>query len=183
MEIQKPTLVNQGLKFGLIMGFIQIAVTLLLYIIDKNLLVDFKIIFVLLLLAIVLMVLPVRAYKKQNNGSILFSEAFYICLIAIAGGTLLGNVFSYFLYNIIDPTLPEFIKEQTIEKTVAFMERMGTPQEDIEKGIAPLLEQDFNMTPAKLGGMFFQSVLFGAIPALIIAAIMRTRVKPLDDIQ
>lgn len=183
METEKTTIVNQGLKFGLIMGFVQIAITLVLYMVNKELLVDFKILLLLLVVSIALMVWPVRNYKKLNDDTITFRDAFLVCLIAIAGGSLLSTVFNYVLYNLIDPSLSEFIKERTIEKTVGFMEKMGTPQEDIERAVGPLLEQDFKMTPAKLGGQWFQSVLFGCIPALIIAAVLRTKTKPVDDIQ
>ena len=41
MDTQKPTLLNQGMKYGLILGFAQVVVYLLLYAIDKNLLVSF----------------------------------------------------------------------------------------------------------------------------------------------
>jgi hypothetical protein len=183
MENNKPTLLNQGMKFGLIMGFTQIAIYTLLYIIDKNLLVDFKIMLVILAINIALMVWPVRDYKKMNEGVITFKDAFMICFIAIAGGLLLGTVFNYFLYNIIDPGLADFIKEKSIEKTAAIMERFGASQDDIEKGLAGIEQQDFHMTPAKLGGTFLQGMIFGAIPALIIAAIMRTKTQPIDDIQ
>ena len=183
MESEKNSVLNQGLKFGLIMGFVQIAIILMLFIIDKNLLVDFKILALIIVINIVLMVWPVRNYKKMNEGQITFKDAFFICLIAIVGGTLVASVFNYILYNMIDTGLADFMKEQTIQKTVGFMEKMGTPQEDIEKAIAPLMEQDFKQTPSKIGGQFLQSILFGTIPALIIAAILRTKQKPVDDIQ
>jgi hypothetical protein len=183
MENDKPTIMNQGLKFGLIMGFIQIAIYTLLYIVDKNLMVDFKVGLGIMIINIVLMVWPVRDYKKMNGGTITFKDAFIICVLTIAGGSLLYIIFSYFLYNIIDPSLADFIKEQSIEKTAGFMERMGVPQEEIEKGIARIEAQDFKMSPAKLSGTFFQTVLFGCIPALIIAAILRTKTQPVDDIQ
>ncbi len=183
METEKQTIVNQGMKFGLIMGFIQIAITILLYTLDKNLLVDFKVLAVIMVINIALMVWPVRNYKKQNEGTITFKDAFMICLLTIVGGTLLSIVFSYFLYNLIDPTLADFIKERTLEKTAGMMESFGAPQEAIEKAITDIEKQDFQMTPSKLGGQFLQAVLFGCIPALIVAAIMRTKQKPVDDIQ
>jgi hypothetical protein len=183
MNTIQQSILNQGMRFGLIMGFVQVAATLLLYIINKNLLVDFKILALLMVINIALMVWPVRNFKRANNNTIDFKNAFFICLLTIAGGTLVGIVFNYVLYNIIDTGLADFIKERTIEKTVGFMERMGTSQEDIEKAIAPIEEQDFRMTPAKLGGQYIQAIIFGAIPALIIAAILRTKKKPLDEIQ
>lgn len=183
MDTQKPTLFHQGMKFGLILGFTQVVISLILYMIDKNLMVSFSVGAIMLIISIVLMVLPVRNYKSLNGGVIDFKEAFLICLITIAGGLLVTTVFNYLLYNVIDTGLADFIKEKSIEKTVALMEKLGSSQEDIEKGIAPLQAQDFSQSPARLGSQYFTSVLFGAIPALIIAAILRTKNKPVDDIQ
>jgi hypothetical protein len=183
MENEKPTLIHQGLKFGLILGFVQIATTTLLYVIDKNLLVNYKLMLLILVINVTLMVWPVRNYKKINEGTISFKDAFVICLLTVAGGLLLGTVFNYVLYNIVDTGLSDFIKDRSIEKTAALLERFGTPQEDIEKSIASIEAQDFNMSPSKLGGQLFQGVLLGSIPAIIIAAILRTKTKPVDDIQ
>ncbi|MES2559585.1 MAG: DUF4199 domain-containing protein [Bacteroidota bacterium] len=183
MDAQKPTLLHQGMKFGLILGFTQVVIYLLLYAIDKNLLVSFAVGGVMIVISIVLMVLPARNYKSLNGGSIDFKEAFLICLITFAGGALVTTVFNYVLYNLIDPSLSEFIKEKAIEKTVTLMEKFSSSQEDIEKAIAPLQEQDFSQSPARLGSQYISSVLFGAIPSLIIALIVRTKNKPLDEIQ
>jgi hypothetical protein len=183
MDTQKPTLLNQGMKYGLILGFAQVVVYLLLYAIDKNLLVSFWVGGIMMLLSIALMVLPVRNYKSINNGVIDFKEAFLICLITIAGGALITTVFNYILYNVIDPSLADFIKEKAIEKMATMMEKFGGSQEDIEKGIESIQKQDFSQSPSKLGSQYLSGVLFGSIPALIIAAILRTKNKPTDDIQ
>lgn len=183
MDTQKPTLVNQGMKYGLILGFAQVVIYLLLYVIDKNLLVSFWVGAVMMVLSIALMVLPVRSYKASNGGVIDFKDAFIVCLITIAGGALITTVFNYLLYNVIDPSLAEFIKEKAIEKMSSMMEKFGGSQEDIERGIESIQKQDFSQSPARLGTQYISGVLFGAIPALIIAAIMRTKTKPVDDIQ
>lgn len=182
MEVQKPTLLQQGMKFGLILGFTQVVVYLLLYVIDKNLLVSFGVGAMIMVLSIILMVLPVRNYKSIT-GVITFKEAFVICLITIAGALLITTVFNYILYNIIDTTLAEFIKENVIGKTASMMEKFGAPQEEIEKQITKLQAEDYSQSPGRLGIQYMSGVLFGAIPALIIAAILRTKNKPVDDIQ
>jgi hypothetical protein len=168
-------LMNHGLKYGLILGFTQVAITLLLYIVDKTLMVSFITNIIIMVIYITLMVLPARSYKKQQGGIISFRDAFFVCLLTIAGGTLIMVVFNYFLYNFIDPGLADFIKNQAIEKTVSLMEKFGSSAEDIDKAIKPLTQEDFTMTPSKLLGQYFQTVLIGAIPALIIAAIIRSK--------
>jgi hypothetical protein len=76
MENDKPTILNQGMKFGLILGLTQIAISLLLYLIDKTLLVSMWVGFTILVISIVLMVLPVKSFKKMQGGIITFKGCF-----------------------------------------------------------------------------------------------------------
>lgn len=183
METHKPTIVNQGLKFGLILGFVQIAILLLLYMIDKNMLVSMWVGIVSFLIAITLLVLPVKNFKTLQGGQITFKEAFMVCIVTAAGALLLSSVFNFLLYNIIDPSLPEFIKQQAIEKATVMMEKFGSSQEDIEKALTSMESQDFSQSPSRLGSQYFWGVIIYSIPALIIAAILRTKPQPVDDIQ
>jgi hypothetical protein len=183
MDNDKPTIVNQGLKFGLILGFANIAIYLLIYIIDRQLLVSGWIGAFVLLVNVVLMIWPVKNYKNIQGGVITFRDAFLVCFITLAGASLLSSVFNFVLYNIIDPTLPEFIKEKTIETTVSLMEKFNAPQEELDKAVEKLQAEDFSQNPGRIGKQYFGAVLFQTIPALIIAAVMRTKTKPVDDIQ
>ena len=48
---------------------------------------------------------------------------------------LVGIVFQILLYNIIDPSLPEVMKQLTVEMTVEMMENFGTLDEAIDAAI------------------------------------------------
>lgn len=178
----KASITQTALRYGLILGFTQVAITLLAYIINKELLVSFWYGSINLVINITILVIAVKQVKKPDN-FITFKDAFLICLISMIGAALLGNVFFYLLYNVIDPDLSNFMKEQTINKTVSMLEKLGSSEEDIAKAITPLEQQDFSQTPATLGKQFMWSALLSAIPASIIAAIMRTKQKPTDEIQ
>lgn len=178
----KPRISDLALRYGLILGFAQIAINLILYIIDKELMVSFWVGLLTLAVSIIIIVMPVRQFKR-DNGSILFKEAFLICLITMAGAGLISTVFNYVLYNIIDPDLSTFIKEQTIQKTVSVMEKFGASEEDIAKSIEGMNQQDFSFSAKRLGSQYLWAIVFSSIPALIIAAIMRTKQKPFDDTQ
>jgi phosphatidylglycerophosphate synthase len=183
METNKPTIVNHGLKYGLILGFIQIAIMLLLYIVDKALMVKWWIAIVSLVLLIVMLVMAVKSYKKQQNNTINFKDAFVLTLIVGVSALILNLIFNYLLYNVIDPSLPEFIKQKAIENTMSMMEKFGADENAMNKALEQLETQDFSQGPSKLGMQLIWGVVFDAIFALIIAAIMRTKQKPVDDIQ
>jgi tetrahydromethanopterin S-methyltransferase subunit G len=85
------------------------------------------------------------------------------------------------LYNVIDPTLADFIKQESIEKMASFMEKFGTPAEEIDKAITKIEAEDMSMSPARIGKSFIFGILFSAVVALIIAAIIRTKTQPVDD--
>jgi tetrahydromethanopterin S-methyltransferase subunit G len=181
MENDKPTILNQGMKFGLILGLTQIAISLLLYLIDKTLLVSMWVGFTILVISIVLMVLPVKSFKKMQGGIITFKDAFLVCLATVICSLLITSIFNFVLYNVIDPTLADFIKQESIEKMASFMEKFGTPAEEIDKAITKIEAEDMSMSPARIGKSFIFGILFSAVVALIIAAIIRTKTQPVDD--
>lgn len=180
-ETSEPTLLNHGLKFGLILGFAQVAVYLLLYIIDRSLLVSFIASMLQFVGSLLLIAWPMRSYKKLKNGLLSFRDGLVLGLLTITGGALVTVVFNYILYNLIDPGLGAFIKKSAIEKAVSMMEKLGATAEDIDKSIAPLMQQDFMMTPAKLPGLFFQTIMIYAIPVLIIAAVFKSAKRPSEE--
>jgi len=177
MENQTKANVEHALKWGLILGLINIVVYLLVYLIDKNLLVSMWYSFSSLALNIVLLILPIRIKRKELGGLISFNDAFIICFLVFIGGALLQNIFNYFLYNFIDTALAEFIKQKAIESSVAMMEKFGTPQESIDKALNDLQNQDFNQTPARISKQFFFSLLIGGVISLILAALLKKSPK------
>ncbi|MCE2788174.1 MAG: DUF4199 domain-containing protein [Bacteroidota bacterium] len=177
MENQKPNIVQHAMKFGFIMGLFNILVQLAIYLIDKALLVSFSIGIITMIINLILVIYPVRLYRKELEGFISFKEAFIIGLIVFAGSGLITIIFQYLLYNLIDPQLPDYIKEKAIEKTVGLMERFGAGQEEIAKAIEPLEKEDFHQTPSKLGSSYLSNVLIGAVLSLVIAALTRKAPK------
>lgn len=178
----KSRISDLALRYGLILGFVHIAINLLMYMIDKELMVSFWPGLIILTISITIIVMPIKQYKHEN-GNLLFKEAFLIAMITMAGSGLIGTVFTYILHNFIDPELSGFIKEQTIQKTVTMLEKFGTSEEDIARTIEDMSKQDFGFSASRVGTQFLWAILFSTIPASIIAAIMRTKQKPFEDTQ
>lgn len=180
MEDQSRANFEHALKWGLILGMTDIILNLIVYIIDKSILTSMWFGGITFIINITLMIVPVTQRRKELGGFIDFKDAFLICFVVIAGGALLQNVYNYFLYNMIDQGLAEYIKQKSIESATSMMEKFGTPQEAMDKAIEDIQNTDFNQTPARIGKQYFLMLIFGGVIASIIAAIFRKSPKTTD---
>ncbi|MFN9582130.1 MAG: DUF4199 domain-containing protein [Bacteroidota bacterium] len=178
----RQTITQHGLKWGLISGLAGIILYTLVYAINRGYLVSFGVGAFMLLVSILLLIYPIYLYRKENGGLLTFKDAFLLSILIFAGSSLLSTIYQFMLYNVIDPTLPEFIKNSTIEKTVAMMEKFGADQEAVDKTLEELNNQDFNFSGSRLGQSYLLGLLFGAFISLIVAAIFRKQPKPEDHI-
>ena len=94
---------------------------------------------------------------------------------------LVGIVFQILLYNIIDPSLPEVMKQLTVEMTVEMMENFGTPDEAIDAAIVGI-EQGIEEGTTPLGILKSPpwGTLFIAIFALIASLFIKKN-PPVSD--
>ncbi len=180
MENQQKANLEYALKWGLIYGMVNILIYLLAYLINKPMMVEWWFGLLSLALNITILSFALIGRRKELGGLISFGDAFLVCFVVIIGGGLLQSVFNYVLYNIIDPSLAEYIKTKAIESATAMMEKFGTPQESIEKAIGDIDKKDFSQTPARIGEQYFFTIIFGGVIALIMAAIFKKNKKIID---
>jgi hypothetical protein len=113
-------------------------------------------------------------YKKILGGTMTFGQAFGVGLIAMIYASVISGVYTYFLYEFIDPSLQEqlriFTEEQLIQK--------GTPEEQIEMMV------DMTAKFQKPAIMFAMSIFFGALMGSIISLITAifTKKNPSDEV-
>ena len=165
---------KNGVKFGVISGIISIIVTVLMYAIDINLFANSYIGFGMVIFYLILGIYVVSVTKKEMGGVINFKEAFTAYFIYCVIGIVIANIFNYILFNFIDPAAKEQILEITIQKTVEFMEKFGTPKEAMKEAIISLKENDQYSIANIIKGSAF-SIIFSSIIGLIVAAIMKTK--------
>ena len=180
MENQTKANFEHALKWGLIFGLINIAAYLLMFLINKNMLVSMWFGSTTFIVNLALLIFSITSQRKELGGFISFNQAFIICFVVFIGGALIQNIFSYFLYNFIDPGLAEFIKQKAIETTSSMMEKFGAPQESIDKSIDDMQNENFSQTPARISLQFFYSIIYGGFISLILAAIFKKNPKVVD---
>ena len=156
------------IKYGFIAGAIMIAIILLLYIISAPLLGTFwpMVVYIPLLF---LMIWVGITYRKEIGGYKNFGQAFLAVFIISIIATMLFDTFGYLLYKVIDPDLPEVIKQKILENTSTMMEKFGAPDDKIEEALKNIKDQDYTPTLKSQGIRYLSSVVIGAILSALIA--------------
>lgn len=167
-----------SIRYGFIAGAIMIAIVLLLYIISAPLLGTFwpMIVYVPVLF---LMIWGGITYRKEIGGYKNFGQAFLAVFIISIIATILFDTFGYLLYKVIDPDLPEVIKQKVLENTSTMMEKFGAPDDKIDEALKSIKDQDYTPTLKSQAIRYGSSVVIGVIlSALIALFVSRPDKKP-----
>lgn len=159
-------------RFGLITGLIYIILTLVLYVIDRNLLGSlWKLIPYLVTLGLVAYAAIVS--RKEQGGYIGFKEALKSAFVVYLIAEIMWQFFNYSLYNIIDPELSQFMKEMAIETTESGMDKMGVAEEKIKETVNNMKEQDYTLTLGKVIKGLAVWLIIGFIYSMIVAGVVK----------
>jgi magnesium-transporting ATPase (P-type) len=169
---------KNGVSFGVFSGIASVLITSLIYALDINLFTSMLVGFTIIIFYLVLGVYIVSKTKKDLKGIINFKEAFTVYFISAVIGILISTTFNIILFNYIDPSAKETIRELTIKSTVNMMRKFDAPASEVNKAILKIKESDqFSISEALKGSVF--SILFSAFFGLILAAIFKT--KPAEN--
>lgn len=155
--------------FGLIAGGISAGYTLIAYLIDQELFVNWWAGIVLWVVTLTVMVLAVSRIKKEQSGYISFKEGFTSFFLTWAICAVIGVVMNLLLFTVIDPGAAEGIREMAIEAQIEMFEGFGMSDEDMLEQIERVENMDQFAIGAQLQGLVY-SLLFGAVIGLIVAA-------------
>lgn len=166
---------NPAIKNGIILGVIWILLNLLLYLINP-ILIGGMYVHVIFIFAGYFMWKSANEEKTNNDGFASFGEAFKSSFLTIMIGLLIGILFKHALSSLIDPNLPELLKENAIAQMEMFSSYMD--EEQMEKIAEAIEEQDFAPTIAGTLGGYLMLLVVPYLPtALIIAAITKNENK------
>ncbi len=165
MEKKNTSVIYNGLIWGLIIGFASIIYNVILYMLDQNL--NQALGYVGILITLVLLILGIRSFRDIRGGVLPFGPAFTFGIVAVVVSGVIGTIYGYILWTVIDPDILTKMQELQMEK---MLER-GLPEEAVN--------QAMNMTsrfmkPGLMAAMGLAgSLFFGAIISLIVAAIFK----------
>jgi hypothetical protein len=171
---EQPSLYQHALKWGAIMGIINIIIGVLIYAIDYTMMADWKLGILIILIVIGVTIYSGINYRNQIGGFLPYGKAFQHGLIFMIIGGLIYSLYNLLLYTVIDPDLPSKLVDATMEKTEQMLENFGMSGEQLEKGLADARkrsEGQFSITGIFTGFAF--SIIFYAVIALITSIFVR----------
>lgn len=177
----KDNLMQTALKFGLIVGGIQVVYTLLLYVLGLEYLSGWGTSFLGIIIFLTAMSISAFQLRKAAGGFIEFKPLLGKVLIVFIGAMALSTIFNILLYNVIDTSLAMSMQEAQIEQLMSFMEGLGTPDSEIDKAMEPLENFAAQFSVANLSVGFIWSIVWGAILSAILAAIFKKDKNPFED--
>ena len=163
---------SSAVNFGLYLGAVLAAVTVIGYAVDLAILVQWWLAILLLLVIVIFGIISTGKAKKIMGGFISFKEAFTSYFITIVVGVLISATLSYVLFNFVDPDAAVQMKQQIIDNTVNMMEGFGAPPDQIAQQVEELEQQDQFSITATLRSLAFQ-MIFYIIIGLIVALVMK----------
>jgi ABC-type antimicrobial peptide transport system permease subunit len=136
---------------------------------------SFWLIIVFVILFILFGVLAGLERKKTLGGYMSFKEGLQAVFLAFVIGSLITTIYSYILYNFLDPTLPDQLKHYSLETTESWMRKFKAPQDQIDEQLDKVAAQDFSMTLGKTVLNYLQGLIFYFVVAAIISLIIRKK--------
>jgi hypothetical protein len=129
-EVKPPSILNIGLKYGLISTGIGILIFLALALSAAN---PFDNVWgwVRIGISIVLIVLAHREFKTTGDGFMSYGQGFKIGFVMLLVGIVIGNLFTWFYTSMIDPGVMDTFYDAQREQ----MEGNNMPDEQIDVAI------------------------------------------------
>lgn len=165
---------NESVKWGVILGGVSVASTLILYIINAELLASTSIMFGIMAISIGLMVYAGIVLRRANGGYISFGEIFMGLMIVTVVSTVISILFQYVLYNVIDPGLVDTLNNAVIKNTTDMMAKFGAPEDAIDQTVEQLkADLPIKNSVGAFAKNFLTAVISSGVVSLIISAILK----------
>ncbi|MES2239996.1 MAG: DUF4199 domain-containing protein [Bacteroidota bacterium] len=170
----QETIKKNGITFGIITGLTSVLITALIYSIDLNLFTSPWIGFSNLALYLIIAVVLLSKTKKEFNTIFTFKDAFTTYFISALIGIIISVTFNIILFNIVDPSAKDTVKELTIKYMISAMEKFNAPAATINKAVSDLKENDqFSIIGLLKGSL--SNIVFCTIFGLILAAFFKSK--------
>ncbi len=167
MEKKNPSILVNALTWGVIIGLITIVYSVILYMLNQTF--NRALGYAGIIILIGGLALAMKSYRDNVLDGILpFGKAFGFGVLVVLFSAVLGSIYTYLLYTVIDPGLQEKLLEFSADK---MLESGRVPEAQIDQAME--FSKKF-MSPVFLtiSGLV-SSLLIGTILSLIMAAIFK----------
>jgi len=162
---------NIGLTYGLIAGLIICIIALIQYLGGLKTYMS-PLGYLTYIILIVMAVLAGQKQKSLNGGYLEFKEGLKVTFAVFASALLLQTLFTYVLFNFIDPSFKEALAQEIMNKTEELMRKFGASDSQIDEA----LENERGKDPFAFGRVLLGygiSCIVAFIVCLIISAIIK----------
>ena len=179
-ESAAPTLINHGIKHGIILGVCSMLIVIICYVIDFSFMVTFKFIGIILVIGLGYVIYAGINYRNETGGFISYGKAFQHGLVILAISGLINTAFNILLYHVVDTELGQKMTDAIIHNTEEMMAGFGTPQDRIDQTIEGMkTDMPGQFTVGGLAYGYLKGLISYAIIAVITALFVKKNV-PLE---
>jgi hypothetical protein len=163
-----------ALIYGAIAGFVAILLSVIFYL--MNLSAASWTQWVSLPVAIIVLIFCLLAYRKEYLGGFAtYGQMFKMALMIGIISTVLGTIFSYLMFTVIDPDLLEKVRLAAEEKIIHNPRIPEGMQDDMIARVDKNMAIGRMMIMALVGGIILNTIL-----GLIVAAFIKKEQTPVD---
>jgi len=167
MEKKNPSIVVNALIWGVIIGLISIVYSVILYMLNQTF--NRALGYAGIIIMIVGLAIAMKSYRVNILDGILpFGKAFGFGVLIVVFASLLGSIYTYLLYTVIDPGLQEKMLEFAADK---MLESGRVPEAQLDQALE-FSKKFMSPTYLTVSGFIF-SCLGGTVISLIMAAIFK----------
>ena len=170
---------NVTSTYGVLGAAVNFAVLMVLYLVNMNLLAEWYVAILALLILVIFLFTGTIAARKANGNVLSFGQAWVASMTVVLVAQVLSAALTLLLYQVIAPELPGVLEQITLEKTQAMMEGFGMSGDMLDmqmKEIKAAMKEAYTwkgLVKNSAGGM-----LMWALVSLIVAAVTRKNANP-----
>ena len=164
---------KNGITFGVLSGIVSVLMTTLIYVINVNMFASWWVGLSGIMISIIFAIVLLNKTKKDLAGKMTFKECFTTYFIMAVISILIATVFNVILFNFIDPSLKETLKEIILKTSVEMMRKFGAEKQAINEAIKAIKETDNFSIGSQIKGLL-TNIVVSSIFGLILAAFFKT---------
>lgn len=165
---------KNGITYGIIAGIVSVLITTIIYSTDIKLFTAWWISIISIGLYISIAIVLLVKTKKEINTFFSFKDAFTTYFIYAVISLIITVIFNIILFNFIDPSLKETIKELTLKYMAEMMQKMNAPAAKINEALQKIKEGDQFSISGLLKGSA-SNLVVSSIFGLILAAFFKSK--------
>ena len=170
---------NHSVRYGLILGALNVAFTAGAFLIDYKLIQNPLIGFLIFGITIAILFIAGFELRKKNGGYLSFKNALRSSFIIYTIAAVLMVAYNLLQYNVFTPEIAQELQKDALNQQVMVWESFGMSDEQIDENAAAMEDRNlFGLTWQLVG--LAGNLVFGLIISLIVAAIVKKKEPEFD---